>query len=119
MLFRSTFFVAAILNLPLSAIELARGAQIILSPKAALAILYTAIFPSLLAYLFYNRGVELLGPSKAGAYINLVPLFAAVLGLLILGEQPHHYHFFGFVLILSGVAIVSRQRASGPTLPQK
>lgn len=114
-----TFFVAAILNLPLSAIELTQGAPFILSPKTALAILYTAVFPSLLAYLFYNRGVELLGPSKAGAYMNLVPLFAAALGLLILGEQPHLYHFVGFALILGGVAIVTRTRAPSATLPQK
>ena len=112
-----TFWVAAILNLPLSAIELAHGAQFLLTPKTALAILYTAIFPSLLAYLFYNRGVELLGPAKAGAYINLVPMFAAALGLLVLGERPGLYHFAGFALILTGVAIVSRTR--GSTGPQK
>lgn len=112
-----TFWVAAILNLPLSAIELAHGAQFLLTPKTALAILYTAIFPSLLAYLFYNRGVELLGPAKAGAYINLVPMFAAALGLLVLGERPSLYHFAGFALILTGVAIVSRTR--GSTGPQK
>ena len=114
-----TFFVAAILNLPLSAIELAQGAHFILSPKTALAILYTAVFPSLLAYLFYNRGVELLGPSKAGTYINLVPLFAAALGLLLLGEQPRVYHFVGFAFILSGVAIVNGTRTGGPTALQK
>lgn len=105
-----TFAIAALLNLPLSVIELARGATLHLTPATTLAVLYTAVFPSLVSYLFYNRGVEIAGPSKAGAYINLVPLFAAVMAMIFLGERPGLYHAIGFALILAGVALATRGR---------
>lgn len=73
------------------------------------AILYAAIFPGLLAYLFYNRGVALIGGNRAGIMIYLVPLFGALLAILLLGEQPALYHAIGFALIITGV-VISRGR---------
>ena len=103
-----TFAVASIVNLPLSGIELASGANFELTWHTIPAIAYTAIFPSFLAYLFYNRGVELIGPTRAGAYLHLVPLFAAALAMTLLGERPGLYHLAGFALIFVGVALVTR-----------
>jgi drug/metabolite transporter (DMT)-like permease len=103
-----TYAIAALINLPMSAIELAGGAVLKLTPETGLAILYVAIFPSLVAYLCYNRGVEIIGPAKAGIYMNLVPLLAALFGIVFLGEQPALYHAAGFAFILLGVALVSR-----------
>ena len=105
-----TFAVASAVNAPLAAIELAGGAHFELTRPTALAIAYTAIFPSFLAYLFYNRGVELIGPTRAGAYLHLVPFFSAALAIALLGERPELYHAAGFALILSGVALVTRTR---------
>ena len=104
-----TFAVASIVNLPLSGIELASGAHFELTWQTVPAIAYTAIFPSFLSYLFYNRGVELIGPARAGAYLHLVPLFAAALAITLLGERPGLYHLAGFALILLGVALVTRR----------
>ena len=56
--------------------------------------LYCAVFPSFLSQIFFMRGVELIGPARAGVFINLVPIFAAILAVSILGEQlqmaPRH-----------------------------
>lgn len=98
-----TFAIAAALNLPLAAGELAWGARIELSGPAIAAIAYTAIFPSFLAYLLFNRGVEIIGPARAGAFMHLVPLFTAVLAITFLGEVPGLHHAAGLALILSGV----------------
>ena len=105
-----TFAIAALLNLPLAAAELAGGAVLKLTPQTGLAILYVAVFPSVVAYLCYNRGVELIGPAKSGIYMNLVPLFAAVSAIVFLGERPGLYHLGGFALILAGVFLVTRKR---------
>lgn len=105
-----TYAIAALLNMPLAAIEHAAGARIEASLPAWLAIAYTAIFPSFLAYLCFNRGVEIVGATRAGVTMNLVPLFTAVLAIAALGEQPQPYHAVGFALIIAGVWLSARRR---------
>lgn len=99
----ATYIIAALVNLPLAAGEQWLGARIVPSAAAWLAIAYTAIFPSFLAYLCFNRGVEIVGATKAGVTMNLVPLFASVLAMAVLGEQPALYHWVGFALIVAGI----------------
>ena len=105
-----TYAIAALINMPLAAFEHAAGARIEASLAAWLAIAYTAIFPSFLAYLCFNRGVEIVGATRAGVTMNLVPLFTAVLAIAALGEQPQPYHAVGFALIIAGVWLSARQR---------
>lgn len=105
------YAIAAGLNAPLSALELYSGATMSWSPEILAAIAYTAIFPSLLAYLFYNRGVQILGPSRASPFMHLVPVFTALLAVTFLGEQVHISHAVGLMLILSGIFF-----ATGATL---
>ena len=105
-----TYAIAALINMPLAAFEHAAGARIEASLAAWLAIAYTAIFPSFLAYLCFNRGVEIVGAPRAGVTMNLAPLFTAVLAIAALGEQPQPYHAVGFALIIAGVWLSARQR---------
>jgi drug/metabolite transporter (DMT)-like permease len=119
----SLFCVAAVLNWPLHAWEHAYIRSLVLSTDALLAIGYVSIFPSILAYVFYTRGVELIGGNRAGVFLHLVPLFGSTLAILILGEQPLWSHAVGFALILTGVTIAARRgRAKAPppaTQPQE
>ena len=50
------------------------------------------IFPSLLAYLCFNRGVALIGPNRAAPFLHLMPLFGSVLAILLLGEKFELFH---------------------------
>ena len=77
-----------------------------------LVTLYVAIFPSCLAQLFFLRGVDAIGPGRAGVFINLVPVFAALLAVLLLGEQIAWYHGAALALVLTGVWMA--QRPAGP-----
>ena len=106
----STYTVAAVANVPLALIERGLGHSMTANAATAAAIAYVAIFPSLLAYIFYNRGVELLGPARAGLYMFLIPVFGALLAVLFLGERLHLYHALGFAFIIAGVVIGSRRR---------
>ena len=74
-----------------------------------LTVLYMAIFPSILAYLFWNRGVEELGASVAGLFIHLMPVFGMLLSVIFLGEALHSFHLWGVVLIFAGIylAVIS------------
>lgn len=70
-----------------------------------LIVLYTVLGPSILAQIFYMRGVELIGPNRASLFINLIPIFGAVLSVVLLGEQVFAYHALAFVLVLAGIAL--------------
>jgi drug/metabolite transporter (DMT)-like permease len=85
------------------------------SARSFAALIGVAIFSSVLAYVFWNRGVELLGPAVAGLFVNLMPVFGALLAWLFLGERLEPYHLAGMALILTGIAVTSR--AGRPVLP--
>jgi drug/metabolite transporter (DMT)-like permease len=103
-----TFAAAGLVNLPLAIGESMLGYAPRPSLATALAIPYVGLFPSVIAYLFYNRAVELIGGTRAGAFTHLVPLFGAILAFVFLGERPGLYHAVGFALILIGVWLASR-----------
>ncbi len=76
--------------------------------QTAIRILFVAIFPSLFAVLFFNYGIEKLGPSKASVYNYLAPVIIALLAYVFLGEAIAAFHVIGAVLIISGVYITAR-----------
>ncbi len=67
-----------------------------------------ALFSSVLAYLFWNRGVAEVGANVAGLFVHLMPAFGIVLAWLFLGERLEAYHIAGIVLILAGIFVTSR-----------
>jgi drug/metabolite transporter (DMT)-like permease len=77
---------------------------------AVAAVLYVAFFASIGAYLCWNRGVELVGPSNAGFTIHLLPAFGTVLGTVALGEEVHLFHAVGIATILLGVWLATGVR---------
>lgn len=74
------------------------------------ALLFVAIGPAVLAYRSWAAGVSQAGPQAAGFFINLIPLFTAVLSSAFLGEAPHLYHALAFILIVGGIAVSSSRR---------
>lgn len=101
--------IAAITSLPLFAIEVAQGTLQWPTPKGWLVIAYIAIFPSFLSQIFFMRGVELVGPGRAGVFINLVPIFSSLLAVGLLGEPFHLYHAAALCLVLIGIALSERK----------
>lgn len=67
--------------------------------------------PALDPFLFFNRGVELAGPARAGTFIHLMPLFGSALSVALLGEALRPYHGVGIVAILGGIALATRVRS--------
>lgn len=73
----------------------------------AMALLYIAVGPAVIAYRCWGVGVQRAGPAIAGFFSNLTPLFAALLSAAFLGELPHMYHALSFVLIVGGIVVAS------------
>ena len=68
-------------------------------------IFYVMIFPSILAQIFYARGVELIGPNRASIFINLLPVFGTILSIIILGEKFETYHLIASILVILGIIL--------------
>lgn len=72
-------------------------------------VIYAGIFPSVLAQLFWILGLEKIGSNRGGLFINLVPIFGAILAVLILGETFETYHALGLILVLGGITLAQKQ----------
>jgi drug/metabolite transporter (DMT)-like permease len=73
-------------------------------------VFYIASFASIAAYLCWNRGVELVGPNRAGFTIPLLPAFGTALAMITLGEAVHLYHLVGIATIFAGVWLATSAR---------
>lgn len=104
-----TFALGALMLLPLYVWESAAGRPLHVNATSLGAIAYVAVFPSILAYLCYNRAAALLGPNRTGLSIHLMPVFGSILAILFLGEQPHLYHAVGIALIACGILLATRK----------
>ncbi len=106
-----TFALGALILLPLWLWELSSGARISDPGPAMLAIGYTAVFPSIVGYLCFNRGVELIGPAGAGQVVYLMPVTGSVLAVVFLGESFRPFHAAGVVLIAIGITMAQARPA--------
>ncbi|MEQ8332779.1 DMT family transporter [Nisaea sp.] len=102
---------AFVTALPLAAIEIYLGDFQWPTLKGWGIVLFVTLFPSFLAQIFFLRGVDLIGPGRAGVFVNLVPVFAAGLAVVILGEVFAWYHAAALVLVLGGIALANRTKS--------
>jgi len=102
--FGITVLIGSIALLPFSLIEYHYYSPVIVwKNSTVLTILYMAIFPSILAYIFWNKGVSELGAAKAGLFIHLMPCFGLILSSVFLNEKVYLFHIGGILLIFSGI----------------
>lgn len=107
-----SFLVAAMglgscMMLPFAVWEFAQGARVHGGLPSYLVLAYMAVLPSFIAYLFFNRGVELIGAGPAGQSMHLMPLFGSVLAVMFLHERFRTYHAVGIALIAGGILLAS------------
>lgn len=94
---------ALITAFPLIAIEASLGHFQAPTAKGWLVVVLVTLFPSFIAQLTFIKGVELIGPSRAGVFVNLVPVFAAIFAVTFLGESFEAFHGVALALVLGGI----------------
>jgi drug/metabolite transporter (DMT)-like permease len=104
-----TFGCGAACLIPLFIWELFTRPAMQIDANNLLTLFYVAVFPSTLAYLCFNRGVQLIGANRAAPFFHVVPVFGTVMSIAFLGEHPQAFHFIGFALVLTGVFVASRK----------
>lgn len=105
----TTFWLGSLILVPLYLWETLTVATLELKPATMLVIGYVMIFPSIVSYLCYNRGVELVGANRAGLFIHLMPVFGSLMAVLFLGEVFRWYHGMGILLIGAGIYLATRK----------
>lgn len=102
--FGITVLIGSIVLLPFAIVEYYYYATpIIWQNSAIMTIVYMAIFPSIMAYIFWNKGVNELGAAKAGLFIHLMPCFGLLLSSFFLNEKIFSFHIGGMLLIFFGI----------------
>ncbi len=104
----ATFWLGTIIISPLYLWETINVRTMPVTASSFLVIGYVAVFPSIISYLCFNRGVELLGANRAGLFIHLMPVFGSLMAILFLGESFLWYHAMGIVLIAAGIYLATR-----------
>jgi len=79
------------------------------SARVGVALLFVALGPAVLAFALWGAGVRRAGPSIGAFFVNLTPLFTALLSSAFLGELPHTYHVLAFALIVGGIVVSARR----------
>lgn len=100
----------ALMLAPAYGTEIALGYVSTFDLKTFAILSYIIIFPTLLAYLFFNRGNELVGPNRAAPFYHLIPVFGSALAIVFLDERPEVFHAVGYAFVLAGIFIGTRGR---------
>ncbi|MCK5812888.1 MAG: DMT family transporter [Cocleimonas sp.] len=106
----STMILGLIILLPLYLINPFNEAGLLMNQSTLFALLYTALFPSIFAYLAWNYGISKVGASIGGQFIHLMPLFAVLMAVVFLNEKIQLYHLFGGISIAIGLWLSVQKR---------
>ena len=96
------------MTLPFAAWELVQVGQGPVPLRGWLVVLYVVLLPTVVSQIAWARGVELIGSNRAGLFFNLIPIFGALLAVLLLGERFAWYHAVGLALVLGGITLAER-----------
>ena len=103
--FAATAAVACVVSLPLVAAEIAMGQFFMPTAKGVALIAFIGLLPSFVSQITFIHAVGLIGPARAGVFLNLVPIFGPLLAVLILGEPLSLYHAVALALVLGGIYV--------------
>jgi len=104
---------AVLASMPFTVAEIALGAVTYPDLTGWGVILFTAIFPSVMAQALFVKGVELIGANRAGLFINLVPIFGTLLSVMVIGESLRPYHGVAMALVFGGIWLAETKDAVG------
>jgi drug/metabolite transporter (DMT)-like permease len=103
---------AFITSVPLMIWEIMSGGFVWQTWGGLMTLAFVALGPAFISQLMFMRGVELIGPGRAGVFVNLVPVFGAIMAVVILGEPFALYHVLALLLVVGGIAIAQRSSAA-------
>ena len=96
--------------IPIYFIEMNMGNVIKLGKPFYLTLTYVVLFPGLAAFFFWIKGIALIGANRAGAFLHLMPIFGAIMAMIIFKEKFMFYHFLGAIFIVTGITLSNKKK---------
>ena len=95
--------------IPIYIIEMNLGNVIKLDKPFLLTLTYVVLFPGLASFFFWIKGIALIGANRAGAFLHLMPIFGAIMAMVIFKEKFMFYHILGAIFIISGITLSNKK----------
>ena len=96
--------------IPIYFIEMNFGHSITLGKPFILTLTYVVLFPGILAFLFWIKGISIIGANRAGVFLHLMPIFGALMAIVIFDEKFMFYHFLGAIFIIAGITLSNKNK---------
>ncbi len=95
---------------PIYFIEMSFGNEIVLGLPFILTLGYVVLFPGIFAFLFWIKGIDIIGANRSGVFLHLMTIFGALMAIVILGEKFMFYHFLGAIFIIAGITLSNKTK---------
>ena len=96
--------------LPAYLAELSLGYKANINLPFVLTLTYVVLFPGLASFIFWIKGISIIGSNRSGIFLHLMPIFSTIMAIIIFGEKFMIFHLIGAVLIITGIILSSRGR---------
>jgi drug/metabolite transporter (DMT)-like permease len=96
--------------IPVYFIEMSLGNSITIGKPFILTLTYVVLFPGILSFLFWIKGIAIIGANRAGVFLHLMPIFGALMAMIIFGEKFMFYHFLGAIFIIAGITLSNKNK---------
>jgi drug/metabolite transporter (DMT)-like permease len=95
--------------IPIYFIEYQMGYRIVLNQNFYMILFYVVLFPGLASFIFWIKGVALIGANRAGVFLHMMPILSAIMAMIIFNEKFMFYHMLGAIFILTGILLSNRK----------
>ena len=96
---------------PIYFIEMYLGNVIVLGVPFILTLTYVVFFPGLASFIFWIKGISIIGANRAGVFLHLMPIFGAIMAMIIFNEKFMYYHILGAIFIVAGITLSNKKNA--------
>tara|TARA_Y100000590_G_scaffold116134_1_gene132534 strand:+ start:448 stop:1347 length:900 start_codon:yes stop_codon:yes gene_type:complete len=96
--------------IPVYFVEMSLGSSITIGKPFILTLTYVVLFPGILAFLFWIKGIAIIGANRAGVFLHLMPIFGALMAMIIFDEKFMFYHFLGAIFIVAGITLSNKNK---------
>jgi len=94
---------------PIYIIEMKMGYHVTLNVPFVLTLVYVVLFPGLASFIFWIKGISIIGANRSGIFLHLMPIMSTILAIIIFEEKFMFYHLMGAILILIGIFLSNKE----------
>jgi drug/metabolite transporter (DMT)-like permease len=95
--------------IPVYLIEYQMDYRIVPNKNFFMILFYVVLFPGLASFIFWIKGVSLIGANRAGVFLHMMPILSAIMAMIIFNEKFMFYHMLGAIFILTGILLSNRK----------